>query len=122
MIDRLEMILGEILWQKTLDKASFTPVSVKPTLEYIPNKLHSKSPTIPLGVDCSLFKPNNEGKNGEDIKLLFVGKVEEHKGIKILLEALKKEQRRAPDRSALTRRIKEDKDALMQAMFASLSK
>jgi glycosyltransferase involved in cell wall biosynthesis len=97
MIDRLEMILGEILWQKTLDKASFTPVSVKPTLEYIPNKLHSKSPTIPLGVDCSLFKPNNEGKNGEAIKLLFVGKVEEHKGIKILLEALKKVKAKKQD-------------------------
>jgi glycosyltransferase involved in cell wall biosynthesis len=89
MVDRLEMMLGSCLWRKTLEKASFIPISVEPTLKYIPKKLHSRSPIIPLGVDCDVFKPNRYPANGNEIKLLFVGKVEEHKGIKELLEAFR---------------------------------
>jgi len=89
MIDRLEMMIGAVLWRKTLEHASFTPVSVKNTLEYIPKKLHSKSPVIPLGVDCSVFRPKSKQRKENGVKILFVGKVEKHKGIKELLEALR---------------------------------
>jgi len=89
MIDRLEMMLGACLWQKTLEKATFTPVSVRPTLKYIPERLHSQSPIVPLGVDCDVFRPETCRKKTKDINLLFVGKVEEHKGIKELFEAFR---------------------------------
>jgi len=89
MIDRLEMTLGNLLWQKTLKYSSFTPVSIRPTLEYIPEKLHGQSPIIPLGVDCHVFRPKSRNTKRNEVDILFVGKIERYKGIKELLEALR---------------------------------
>jgi glycosyltransferase involved in cell wall biosynthesis len=88
MVDRLEMTIGQHLWQKTLSRAYYTPVSVTKTLDLLPERFLERAPIIPLGVDTKLFNCANKSAVSQKLTILFAGTIESYKGIEYLLKAM----------------------------------
>jgi len=97
IVDRLEMTVGQHLWQKTLSKAYCTPVSVKKTLDLLPKRLVEKTPIIPLGVDTRKFNWVNNEKTSQSLIIFFAGTIESYKGIKYLLKGMQIVKKSYPD-------------------------
>lgn len=92
-------VLGKQGWATSLvrflfrrfDGVTVVSTEIKRRLEALLPSLHIT--VIPMGIDTKFFSPSvakREMKQGEELSILFVGRLSEKKGVHILIDALQK--------------------------------
>jgi len=94
-VDRLNMTLGSKLWNLTLEKSAKILVMVKQVLDFLPKYCYSYTSVVPSGVDTNVFTPQEN--LGEPIDILFVGRLQEIKGVEYLIRAMELVIKKIPD-------------------------
>lgn len=94
-VDRINMTLGNKFWNLTLEKSTKILVMVKQVLDFLPKYCHSYTSVVPSGVDTTVFTPQEN--LSEPIDILFVGRLQEIKGVEYLIRAMKLVVQKIPD-------------------------
>ncbi len=85
--DRMDMHLGARLFERTLSRADVIMVSLEKIARGFAPERALKTVQLPYGVDTGRFRPNGGPPEGPPT-ILFMGLVEERKGIYDLLQAV----------------------------------